>query len=243
MTLCVVIGNTNTRLAWFDGPRIVRRAVQPTAAPPRLARPGALSGAALASVVPAAAPGWVAALRRAGASPLLLAPRTRTGLRFRYDRRQLGADRVCAAVGAHERYPGNVTFVDFGTAVTVNVVTRQGIFAGGFIVPGPDALFAALAGSTAQLPRVGPTRPCRSSSIPRATRAAIRSGITTLIADGVGGIIARAIRSVGRPCRVVATGGRARDFARLIPAIDLVETDLALHGLHAIHRLDRVGRR
>ena len=214
----------------------------PTAGADRRRIAGRFDAAAVASVVPAATGRWLVLVRRAGVEPLVVTPRTGIGLRFRYRRAELGADRVCAAVGARQSHAGNVVIVDFGTAITVNAVSHGGTFIGGFIVPGPDAILATLAGSTAQLPRLRTFRPGRESALPRTTRNAIRSGVATLVVSSVGALIDRAAGELGRPCRVIATGGRARDFARLIPSIDLVEPDLALRGLNAILNRHRARR-
>jgi type III pantothenate kinase len=235
--LTVLVGNTNTRLCWFKGREIEHRAVQPTAAPPRIPRPGRLDGAAIASVVPAATPRWLAALRRAGiGSPLVVTPRIDTGLRFRYRHSQLGVDRVCAAVGAHAKYSGDVTVIDFGTAITANAVTGQGEFIGGYILPGPDMMFAALNRSTAQLPLV---RSLGSTDrLPRTTEDAIRAGVMAAVAGGVNDAVARVRRETGRACWVVLTGGRAGDFAPLMRAVPLIEPDIASYGLAVLYRMN-----
>lgn len=241
MTLTVLIGNTNTRLTWFAGNRVAARRVFPTGTDRayRLVRNAPpFSAAAIASVVPTATPGWVSALReQLGEAPLVVGPRTRAGLSFRYRRRDLGADRICAAVGAHARFPQDLVIVDFGTAVTINVVSGQGVFEGGAIMPGLDLLLDALARGTARLPRVAPEPP--RQLLGRDTRSAIRAGVFGLLAGGIAGYMSRLDAAGGRPRLLVVTGGRARLFVRQLPRPHIIDPDLAARGLVRLQHINR----
>jgi type III pantothenate kinase len=245
MILTALIGNTNTRLTWFRGTAIVKRWMRPTGT--ALPAVGRIDGTAVASVMPARTTPVIRGLKRqTGASPLVVTPATKTGLKFRYDRRQLGADRVCAAVGAHLRYPGDLVVLDFGTAITLNVISADGTFKGGAIMPGADMMFEALARSTAQLPRVrlatghdrNPPRVSDRVPIPMSgpqslghdTKSAIQTGVTGLLSGGIESLIDR----LGPGYRVIATGGRAPMFRKLIRRIDAVDPDLAARGLAEI---------
>ena len=243
MILTVLIGNTNTRLTWFSGRRIVRRWVRPTGA--ALPAVGRIDGAAIASVVPKRTASIVAGLKRkTGLTSLVVTPATEIGLRFRYNRRQLGADRVCAAVGAHLRYSGDLAVLDFGTAITLNVIRANGTFISGAIMPGADMMLEALSGSTARLPHlrltmghdriVGQFGSC-PRSLGHDTKSAIQVGVTGLLCGGINALIDR----LGSGYRVIATGGRAPAFRKLIRRIGTVDPDLAAHGLVEIYRLNR----
>ncbi|MCX6841480.1 MAG: type III pantothenate kinase, partial [candidate division WOR-3 bacterium] len=107
MILTVVIGNTNTEFGWFDGRRLVRslRVRTGSLRGSGMPKPGHVAGVAVASVVPEATKAVRVRLRAAGLEPFLVGPRTRVGLKFRYRRGDLGADRLCAAVGARRRFP------------------------------------------------------------------------------------------------------------------------------------------
>jgi type III pantothenate kinase len=172
----------------------------------------------------------------AGLQPLLVGPRTRTGLKFRYRRRELGADRVCAAVGAWRRFPGRDLIVfDFGTATTVNVVLRDGIFAGGAILPGIRMSLDALAAGTAGLPRLLPGK--RLSPVQHNTRGAVRAGVAALFAGGIGYTIDQVERDYGRPFLVVSTGGAAVVARRYTKRVGLIRPHLASEGLAEIWKL------
>ena len=88
-------------------------------------------------------------------SPLVLGPGVRTGLNVRTDNPiEVGADLIANAVAAYDRFRCNCIVVDFGTATTFSAVAEPGEFLGVAIAPGLDLAADALAGQTAQLPRV-----------------------------------------------------------------------------------------
>ena len=215
MILTIVIGNTNTEFGWFDGRRFARslRVRTGSLRSAGIPKPGRVADVAVASVVPEATQAVRARLHAAGLEPFLVGPCTRTGLKFRYRRGDLGADRLCAAVGAWRRFPGQDLIVfDFGTATTVNVILREGIFAGGAILPGIRMSFDALADKTASLPRLVPGK--TRSPIQHSTRAAMQAGVAGLFAGGIDRIIDEVEQDTGRSHRVVATGGGTRTARR-----------------------------
>jgi type III pantothenate kinase len=240
MILTVLIGNTNTRFAWFVGGRVARSLILPTTAvgQGRLPEAGQVSGIAVASVVPDVTRIVCARLRAAtGLQPFLVGPRTQTGLKFRYRRRELGADRVCAAVGARRRFPGKDLIVfDFGTATTVNVILWDGIFAGGAILPGIQMSLDALAAGTAGLPRLLPGR--NLSPVQNNTRAAMQAGVAGLFAGGIDYIIERIERDCGHQLLVVSTGGAAVIARRNTTRLGPIRPHLASEGLAVIWYLN-----
>jgi type III pantothenate kinase len=165
--------------------------------------------------------------------PLVVGPCTRTGLRFNYLREDLGADRVCVAVGASCSLPGrDVIVLDFGTATTVNVILREGIFAGGAILPGIQMSLDCLASGTAGLPRMVPGK--KLGPVQRTTGRAIEAGVSALYAGGIDYIINQIERSLQRRFSVLATGGAARVARRYAKRIRSVRPCLASEGLAEI---------
>jgi len=242
MILTVVIGNTNTRFAWFQGSRLVRFRVVPTAAVVRrgkLPKSDRAAAVAVASVVPAGTRAVRACLRtRAGSQPLVVGPHTRTGLRFRYRRQELGADRVCTAAGARHGFPDrDIIVLDFGTATTVNVILREGIFAGGAILPGIQMSLDALAAGTAVLPKLALAR--MRSPLQHDTGAAVQAGVANLFAGGVDRIIDRTEHVLGRSLLVVSTGGAAGIARRYSRRPGLLKPHLASEGLVELLHLNR----
>lgn len=241
MILTVVIGNTNSRFGWFRGRRLARFRVVPTAAVCRGRLPGLNRAAAVAvaSVVPEATQAVGAALRAAaGVKPFVVGPRTRAGLRFRYRRQDLGADRLCAAVGARHRFPGqDLVVFDFGTATTVNVILREGVFAGGAILPGIGMSLDALAAGTAGLPKLRPAG--IRSPIQHNTRAAVQSGVADLFAGGIDRIIERTEHALGCSFLVVSTGGAAGIARRYSKRLGVLRRHIGSEGLAELFYLNR----
>jgi type III pantothenate kinase len=233
MIITVVIGNTNTRIAWFQGHRLARSSAVPTVEVCRggLPEPNGATAVAVASVVPEALRTVRAQMRTdLGLQPFVVGPRTRTGLRFRYRRRDIGPDRVCVAVGARRRFPGKDLIVfDFGTATTVNVILREGIFAGGAILPGIQMSLDSMAAGTAALPRLFPGR--NLSPVQRSTRNAMLAGVAALFAGGINHTIDRVERDLRRSFRIVSTGGAAAVARRYTRRLDLAKPNLANEGL------------
>ena len=88
--------------------------------------------------------------------PLLIKPGVKTGLQLKYSNpKEIGADRIAAAIGAQAYYPNaNIIIVDMGTATTVDILTARREYLGGAILPGVNMSMQALAHGPAQLPNV-----------------------------------------------------------------------------------------
>ncbi|MBI4716531.1 MAG: type III pantothenate kinase [Planctomycetes bacterium] len=145
------------------------------------------------------------------------------------DRRAIGVDRVCAAAAAYERLQTACTVVDFGTAVTVDLVDDAGTLLGGAILPGLLLQLRSLHEHTAQLPLATPGIP----ELPygRNTLDAMRVGVCRGLAGAVRGIVEGYATSLKRWPQVVATGG---DLSFLAPHCDFLDTlvqDLTLSGI------------
>lgn len=196
---------------------------------------GAFDRVALCSVVPELTlPLCAAAKRATGCTPRVLRAEGAHGLTIAYKRpRELGADRVAAALGAHMSFPGRDRIViDFGTATTVTAVTADGTVAGGAILPGFGLWAEMLATRTAQLPAF--QGPAPKTAVGRSPREAIAAGLHFGHAGAVRELVQRISREVygrKRPL-VLATGGNAATFSRDNLFAEHVP-DLILLGLHA----------
>jgi type III pantothenate kinase len=260
MILLFDIGNTNTHLGLADGRRVVRQADIPTAswfdgaAAKRLQKfMGRLvpEGAVLCSVVPRATPQvrkFISQLGAPGTGParkkgpqqagtvpgvpmLELTPKTLRGLGIDYPRPDtIGPDRLANAVAARHRFGAPVVVVDFGTAVTFDVINRAGDYTGGIIAPGLAAMTDYLHEKTALLPRIK-IREIKTS-IGRSTEEAMLIGAV----HGYRGLIRELIAELKRELKVkrlpvVATGGYAGLIAARLPEISAVDPALTLEGL------------
>ena len=143
----------------------------------------------------------------------------------------LGADRAVNAIAAHAKYPGDLIVVDFGTATTFDVVDFNGAYKGGIIAPGINLSLDALVNNTAKLPRIAIESPASGSVIGRNTEDQMLIGVYWGYFAMMEGLIARLRAEIGRPARVVATGGLAILFDEHTEIFDHVEADLTLEGL------------
>lgn len=165
-------------------------------------------------------------------TPLQLTATAPHGLKIGYRTpRELGADRVAAALGAHARFPEeNVIVIDCGTATTVTALRADGNLLGGAILPGVGLWPEMLTTRTAQLPPVALQRPRRA--LGRGTRDGIASGIFFGHVGAIRETVARIrMEAFGRQAaHVVATGGNASLFKRE-KVFDVLAPHLVLEGL------------
>ena len=144
----------------------------------------------------------------------------------------LGRDRLAAAVGATVLYPGrNVLIVDFGTAVTIDLVTADNTFRGGCISPGMKTRFRALHDYTACLPLCGPTESGELQGL--TTEEAIRLGVMNSLTFEIEGYMARMEKKIDDLC-VIFTGGDAKYFAKRIKNTIFANCNLVFCGLDRI---------
>jgi type III pantothenate kinase len=245
MILLFDIGNTNTHLGLADARRVTRYADIPTAAwfngkaGPLIRRfVGAtpVKSAALCSVVPAAIAPVQRTVRRLWRVKVFkLTAKTLRRIGVDYPRPDtIGPDRLANAVAARHRFGAPVVVVDFGTAVTFDVVNRAGNYAGGIIAPGLAAMTDYLHEKTALLPRIK-IREVKNV-IGRSTEQAMLAGAVHGYRGLIRGLLAELKRELKtRRLPVVATGGYARLIAARLPEITAVEPGLTLEGL----RLER----
>jgi type III pantothenate kinase len=143
----------------------------------------------------------------------------------------LGADRALNCIAGHARHPGDLIIIDFGTAATFDVVDYRGAYKGGIIAPGINLSLDALVTAAAKLPRIAITAPENASVIGRNTVDQMHIGIYWGYVAMIEGLIARLKAEVGRPLKVIATGGLAILFEKHISAFDAIEPDLTIQGL------------
>jgi len=145
--------------------------------------------------------------------------------------RSLGADRALNAIAAHEKYEGDLIVVDFGTATTFDALDFSGAYKGGIIAPGINLSLDALVGNTAKLPRIAIEAPRTNSVIGTNTEDQMLIGVYWGYVAMMEGLIARMRAEIGRPAKVVATGGLAILFDQHTTIFDAVDADLTLEGL------------
>lgn len=265
MLLAIDAGNTSIAVGAFRGKRLIARGRIPTRGSgttglgePRAAAryasalrsflrsfhaaPGEVEGVVVSSVVPRA----TAALRRALKG--LVRPRllvvgedVRAPVINRYRvPGQVGQDRLVNAAAACFLYRGPAIVVDFGTAVTIDLVTRRREYLGGFIVPGLEIALEALAARTALLPKIALTPP--REFLGRDTRSSMRSGLFYGYGALCDGLVASLKRRHAPRAQVIATGGHAAMIAPFCRSLRIVNPDLTLQGLELTYRKSVAGK-
>lgn len=244
MLLLFDIGNTHTHLGLADGRRVVRRTDIPTltwfgggatALVKKFAGAQKISSAILCSVVPRATPFARKTVQTAWKIKALeLNPKTIRGVGINYPKpNSIGPDRLANAVAAKFHFGAPVVVVDFGTAVTFDVVNAKGNYVGGIIAPGLAAMTDYLHEKTALLPKIK-IREVKSV-VGKSTESAMLIGAV----QGYRGLVRELIGELKRELRVknlpvVATGGYAKLIASKLPEISAVREDLTLEGLRLV---------
>ncbi len=175
-----------------------------------------------------------------GAPLLELTAKTVRGVGIDYPKPDsIGPDRLANAVAARKRFGAPVVVVDFGTAVTFDVVNSKGNYAGGVIAPGLAAMTDYLHEKTALLPRIQ-IREIKNV-IGKSTEAAMLAGAVHGYRGLVRGLIGELKRELKvKNLPVVATGGYAKLIAARLPEISAVAPDLTLEGLRLVWSADRL---
>ena len=234
--LAIDAGNTRIKWGIHDGARWRRQASLETArvsglkaalarAPaPRVIVISNVAGAAVSEKLRRALPAAESVL-------WIKSERMQCGVRSSYAQpAQLGCDRWAALIGAYRLFGAASVVVNAGTALTVDALTADGVFAGGMIVPGADLMRRALADNTAGLK----LRPGAFSFFPDATGDAIMSGAINASCGAIERM-ARFLEEAGQvqPLCVLSGGGAALLAPHLILAVKVVD-NLVLEGLLTI---------
>jgi type III pantothenate kinase len=256
MLLVVDVGNTQTHIGTFEGEALIQHWRFATVRTSTADELGAALRALLAlrgmefrdldasivsSTVPQLRPEWTAmASRYLGHEMPVVGPGLRTGMPIRYDNpREIGPDRLVNAVAGYARLGGPCVIVDFGTAVTYDIVSRLGEYLGGVIFPGVEISLEALTERAAALPRIDLVAP--RSLIGKSTVDAIRAGVVYGYAAQVDGIIGRLRAELGAETAAIATGGLAGVIVPYCESLDETDDLLTLTGLRLLWERNQDG--
>jgi len=254
LLLCIDVGNTQTVLGVFKDREITSRwrihsdrdrtADEYIHLIRDLLRSGgiredSLRGISISCVVPPARQALIDMARTAfGILPLVVGPGVKSGMPILYHNpREVGADRIANAVAAFDRFKEGLIVIDFGTAITFDVVSGAGEYAGGIIFPGIQISLDALFVKAARLPRVELDRP--ENVVGKDTISSIQSGIVYGYAGLVDSLVDRIRREAGKDLYVVATGGLAGVIAGESRTIQETLPDLTLEGLRILWEKNR----
>jgi type III pantothenate kinase len=249
MLLTIDVGNTNTVLGVFRGEELIAHWRLTTARLQTVDEygvltrnlftlkeldPKAVRGVIISSVVPPM--NWTLAelskvyfQQRA----MFVEAGVKTGMAVLVDNPlEVGADRIVNGVAAFHKYGGPCIVVDFGTAITFDLISAKGEYLGGVIAPGLGIASEALFARAAKLPRVEIKDP--GKVIGTNTVANMQAGLYYGAVDMVDGMLTRMKTELGASTKVVATGGQAKLVAKGSKHIETTDDFLTLDGLRII---------
>jgi type III pantothenate kinase len=225
MKLTVIdIGNTNTRIAEWDGVSLSHRISISTAKMTSKKIP-LETPAAISCVVPQIKS------KIKGKNILWINAMCGAGLDFSaVDRPAIGSDRVAGAVASAKFAKLPAIIVDIGTAITVDALAKGGVFLGGAILPGRTMMKNALSRGTAQLPSLKTS----STRNPRFAGKKTADAITSGVENGIVGSLKYLVSGIAEECRfskysIVLTGGDSSFFIKNLPHCNYIK-DLILLG-------------
>lgn len=145
---------------------------------------------------------------------------------------QIGADRLANSAGVLTRHGVPAVIIDFGTAVTFDVISAEPAYCGGVIAPGLGAMSAYLSQKTALLPVIELSEP--DSAIGKSTVHAMQAGAVFGYRGLVKEILAKICAELPGIPKIVATGGDAALIVQGVPEISAVDPDITLDGLRQV---------
>lgn len=247
--LAVDIGNTNITAGIFEGGKLLGKAKIPTSSCSSYVRQlKALIRKAgretdkpdeviVSSVVPLALARFVAELRRMSDTIkiTIIGRDLKVPVRNMYKiKSEVGQDRLVNAYAVKALYGTPAVVIDFGTAITFDIISKRGDYLGGLILPGIGLSLSGLYKNTALLPRV--ELESASSIIGKDTVNSMRGGILFGFGAMCDGLVAQYRKILGNPVKVIATGGNAALMKRYARSIRRIDEDLTLKGLQLIFK-------
>ncbi|MCU0665927.1 MAG: type III pantothenate kinase [Candidatus Omnitrophica bacterium] len=236
--LAINIGNTNTSFGLFNDKTLIKNFSAPTSG----YKKGLIAGlfkkkpdqVIIASVVPRAKAKLKKLLKNLYTGKIfIVGENICVPIKNKYQTPdKLGSDRLVNAFAASRLYKAPLVVVDFGTAITFNVVSKQKEFLGGMIFPGINASLSSLKQSTALLPQIKLSHP--KKLIGRNTKECIKSGVIYGIAGLTDRLIEKIEETLKQKLTVIATGGQSRLIKPYSKKVQYLDANLNLKGLRLI---------
>jgi len=241
MLLATDIGNTNISFGIFKGNRLKKTFDIPTKQYSRNKLfkkiiPLKPADIIISSVVPRMTRVITRDLAEiAGKKPYIIGKDTKVPIKNLYRKPgQVGQDRLVNAYAALKIYGSPLVIIDFGTAITFDIISKSGAYEGGLILPGLDLSIKALKNGTALLPEIKISRP--KELIGKDTASSMLSGIVYGFATMAEQLNNKLKKIIGSRAKVIATGGNAALIRRYCNNIDRLDNTLTLKGLNLIYK-------
>jgi len=194
-----------------------------------------ITAATIASVVPQLMHSLASGIiKYLDITPLIVGTGTKTGIKIATaNPKEIGADRIVDAVAAYDIYGGPVLVIDFGTAITYDLITADGSFIAGVTSPGLRISANALWTQTAKLPEIEIAMP--NSILAKDTISSMQAGLVFGCIGQTEYIVKRMLKESGiEDCKVIATGGLGKIIAEATDVIEIYDPNLTLKGLKII---------
>jgi type III pantothenate kinase len=150
------------------------------------------------------------------------------------NKNQVGSDRIANAVGVYKKYKLNCIVLDFGTATTFDVVTKNGVYNGGIIAPGVNLSMKSLSNSAHQIPMFSIKK--QKKIIGKNTLEALRSGFYWGYSGLINNIILKIEKETKKKYKVIFTGGYANLFKTSIIRPFTVDKNITIKGIIEIFK-------
>jgi len=151
--------------------------------------------------------------------------------------KQVGSDRIANAVGAFKKYKKNCIILDFGTATTFDVVTKNGIYNGGIIAPGVNLSIKSLTNTADQIPLFSLKK--QKKVIGKNTIEALRSGFYWGYSGLINNIISKIEKETQKKYKIILTGGYAHLFRTSIIRTFTIDRNITIRGIIEIFKANR----
>ncbi len=252
MIFTVDAGNTNIVIGGFEDDKLLftsRMATQTALMADEYAvrfgeilslyghKASSIEGSIISSVVTPLTPVLNAAVKRlTGKRVIIVGPGIKTGVNIKIDDPAiLGADLVCGAVGAMEKYDPPCIIFDLGTATTISAIDKNRFFLGGSIIPGVKVSLKALSSTAAALPDIN-TELTGNVLIGTNTVDSMKSGSIIGTASMMDGMAVRYKEVIGENAVVIATGGLASSIIPYCREKFILDETLLLDGLYSLYK-------
>jgi type III pantothenate kinase len=251
MLLTIDIGNTSIKLGVFEDTALVEEfrlasdkelsKEEYSSLLKSLFKPYKITGCIIASVVEEINEKIKYAITKVfNIEPLFLNQDIKTGLKIKLKNpKEAGADRIANACAAFVNYSKPCIVIDFGTAISFDIVNSNGEFIGGVIAPGLRLQMNALNKFTSKLPKIEVA--FSQKAIGDNTVDAILSGVIRGTACMIDGLIKQCENELGEKATIIATGGYSGLISNyLSKPFDFINPSLTLEGLRILYNLNTV---